>query len=351
MGSTFTSNLLDWNMFRNKRHMPWKGESDPYRIWLSEIILQQTRVEQGWAYYERFINSFPDVHALANAPDQEVYKLWEGLGYYSRCRNLITTAKVICEKYNGVFPSAYDEIIHLKGIGPYTAAAISSFAFNERRAVVDGNVHRVLARYFGIYTPVDTGAGKSLFNKLAGSLIDEASPATYNQAIMDFGATVCKPRNPACPDCIFNTDCHAYLNDCVHQLPVKQKILKIKNRWLYYFIIENDDEVYIRKRNGNDIWQNLHEFVLLESPEEHETTAKTFLGKLLQHRYSIISESGVHMQQLTHQKIKGKFIRVRTTGRPIIHGNYQLVKKSHLNEYAFPRFINSFLEKEFLTNH
>jgi A/G-specific adenine glycosylase len=330
--------------------MPWKGESDPYRIWLSEIILQQTRVEQGWAYYERFIKCFPDVHALAHAPDQEVYKLWEGLGYYSRCRNLIATARLISQKHNGVFPSTYDEIIELKGIGPYTAAAISSFAFNEKRAVVDGNVHRVLARYFGVFTPADTGSGRRLFSELASSLIDESSPAIYNQAIMDFGATVCKPRNPACGICIFKGDCYAQLNNCVHELPVKQKVLKIRNRWLYYFIIDNGHEVYIRKRNGNDIWQNLHEFVLLESPEEHEASAKTFLGKLLQHQYSIISESRVHVQQLTHQKIKGRFIHVKTSGRPNINGDYQLVHKSHLNEYAFPRFINSFLEKEFLTN-
>jgi A/G-specific adenine glycosylase len=237
MNADFTRKLLEWNNFLNNRVMPWKGETNPYRIWLSEIILQQTRVEQGLEYYNNFIKSFPDVHSLAKAPEGEVYKKWEGLGYYTRCKNLIATARNISENYNGIFPSGYDELIKLRGIGPYTAAAISSFAFNEKRAVVDGNVQRVLARYFGITTPVDIPEGKKLFGNLAQSLIDEDSPAKYNQAIMDFGATICKPRNPLCNECIQASDCTAYRNGFVNDVPVKQKVLVKKTRWMYYFII------------------------------------------------------------------------------------------------------------------
>jgi A/G-specific adenine glycosylase len=348
MQADFTQNLLEWNFFHNNRHMPWKGETDPYRIWLSEIILQQTRVEQGWVYYERFIKTFPDVHALAVASQEEVYKLWEGLGYYTRCKNLIATAKIISEKFKGSFPSSYDEIIKLKGVGPYTAAAISSFAFNEKRAVIDGNVHRVLARYFGLSTPTDTNEGKKLFALLAQSLIDESSPAIYNQAIMDFGATVCRPRNPLCEQCVQSNDCVAYRNNFVNDVPVKQKKLKIKSRWLYYFIIENDDSVYIRKRSGKDIWQNLYEFVLFETDAEQEKSAIEFLEELLQHQsYILISTSKIYSQQLTHQRISGRFLHVRLKKKLKLKGDYALVKKININEYAFPRFINSYLQKSF----
>jgi A/G-specific adenine glycosylase len=348
MQADFTRKLVEWNIFHNNRHMPWKGESDPYRIWLSEIILQQTRVEQGWSYYERFLKTFPDVHALARAPQEDVYKLWEGLGYYTRCKNLIATAKLISENLNGVFPTSYDEIIKLKGIGPYTAAAISSFAFNEKRAVVDGNVQRVLARYFGLSTPTDTPEGKKLFAHLAQSLIDETSPGIYNQAIMDFGATICRPRNPLCSQCVQAGECEAYNNNFVNDVPMKQKILKIKSRWLYYFIIESEDGVYIRKRESKDIWQNLYEFVLLETDNEAEATALRFLDELLQHQsYTLISSSEIYSQQLTHQRISGRFVHIKLKKKLTLNGNYSLVKKININEYAFPKFINSYLQKSF----
>lgn len=348
MTSDFTLKLLNWNNFHNLRPMPWKRETDPYRIWLSEIILQQTRVEQGWAYYERFIKTFPDVHALATAPDEEVYKLWEGLGYYTRCKNLIATAKIISGEFNGIFPTAYDEIIKLKGIGPYTAAAISSFAFNEKRAVVDGNVQRVLARYFGLSTPIDTTEGKKLYSHLAQSLIDEISPGAYNQAIMDFGATICRPRNPLCYYCIQAKECEAFNNGFVNDVPVKQKMLKIKSRWLYYFVIESSEGVYIRKREAKDIWQNLHEFVLLETEIETPSAAVSYLDELLQHQsYTILSKSEVYTQQLTHQLIKGRFLHVKLNGKINLNGNYRLVKRVNINAYAFPKFINSYLQKSF----
>lgn len=347
MQADFTKNLLKWNRFANKRQMPWKGETDPYKIWLSEIILQQTRVEQGWAYYEKFIAAYPSVLQLAAAPDEEVFKMWEGLGYYSRCRNLLTTARYVANVLKGNFPSTYDEIRQLKGVGPYTAAAIASFAFNEKRAVVDGNVQRVLARYFGISTPIDTTSGKKLFASLADSLIDESHPAAYNQAIMDFGATICKPRNPLCKECVQSADCEAYQHGFVEQLPVKEKILNIKTRWLYYFILTINDCVYIRKRVANDIWQNLYEFVLLESDEELSDPLHTFQNNNSfgsAQPFTVIFRGDVKRQQLTHQRINGRFFVLRLAKQPAATFDYLLVGKSNLHAYAFPKFINSFLQ-------
>src|ERR1700761_3117027 len=262
----FTHILLKWHSGKNDRKMPWKGEKNPYRIWLSEVILQQTRVDQGWAYYEKFLEEFPKVHDLAHAPEQKVFKLWEGLGYYNRCRNLIATAKKIDAEYNGEFPNTYEEILALKGIGPYTAAAIAYFAFNLPHAVVDGNVTRVLSRYFAETTPIDTTAGKKLYSNLADALLDRERADLYNQAIMDFGATVCLPRNPLCADCVQREGCQALLKGMTAQLPVKEKNIVKKQRWFYYFIVETaDDKVYIRQRAAKDIWESLFEFVLHET--------------------------------------------------------------------------------------
>src|SRR6201996_7251261 len=262
----FSRILLKWHKTQNDRKMPWKGEKNPYRIWLSEVILQQTRVDQGWAYYENFLREFPTIHHLAIAPEQKVFKCWEGLGYYSRCRNLIATARKITDEYAGKFPTDYDNIHALKGIGPYTAAAIASFAFNLPHAVVDGNVTRVLSRYFGEFTPIDSTAGKKLYASLAGSLLDKKQAHLYNQAIMDFGATICLPRNPLCKICAQREDCVANKNDLTTQLPVKEKSIKKRERWFYYFIVETpDDKVYIRQRTAKDIWESLFKFVLHET--------------------------------------------------------------------------------------
>jgi len=222
--------------------MPWKGEKNPYLIWLSEIILQQTRVEQGWEYYNRFVSTYPTVDTLAAAPLDEVMKLWEGLGYYSRCRNLHETAKFISEKLSGQFPSTYQELLSLKGVGAYTAAAIGSFAFDIPVAVVDGNVQRIISRYFGICTPIDTAQGKKLYSDLASKLLDTNSPALYNQAIMDFGATICKPQQPLCKDCPFNKECEAFTYGNVKMLPVKQKKLVRKQRYFNYFLVKKRTE-------------------------------------------------------------------------------------------------------------
>jgi A/G-specific adenine glycosylase len=345
MHAEFTKKLLRWNKKDNHRQMPWKGETDPYKIWLSEIMLQQTRVEQGWAYYEKFIKAFPTVHELAAAPDQQVFKMWEGLGYYSRCKNLLATARIISKELKGKFPGTYDEILKLKGIGPYTAAAIASFAFNENKAVVDGNVQRVISRYFGISTAVDSTEGKKLYASLAQTLIDEKSPGTYNQAIMDFGATICKPRNPLCEICVEKKECVAFNNGYVHMLPVKEKKLKTRTRWLYYFIIESAGSVYIRKREEKDIWQNLHEFVLMEKDEPQEEPEKDFLDILFKRgSYQIKHASDVFSQQLTHQRIYGRFFVVQLNTKHKLAGNYMLIRKKDIGGYAFPKFINSFLE-------
>lgn len=327
--------------------MPWKGEKDPYRIWLSEIILQQTQVEQGRAYYEKFLRAFPTITALAAAQDATIYKMWEGLGYYTRCKNLIATARLITSAYEGRFPGTYEEILKLRGVGPYTAAAIASFAFNENRAVVDGNVYRVIARYFGISTPVDSSPGKKLFNELAQTLIDQDGPGVYNQAIMDFGATVCKPKNPLCTSCVQSPECQAFKHGFVNALPVKEKFIVRKERWFYYFIIEVGDSVYIRKREQKDIWQNLYEFVLLEKEKKENHPEKTLLKKLLQHgSYSVSSVSNIYKQQLTHQRISGQFCVVNLRSHFIPEGAYHLVKKVALKDYAFPKFINAFLQDE-----
>ena len=347
MKSHFTKKLLEWNKLNNTRVMPWKGEKDPYRIWLSEIILQQTRVEQGLAYYNRFINVFPTVHHLANAPEQEIFKLWEGLGYYSRCKNLIETAKFISERLQGRFPDNYKDVRALKGIGPYTAAAITSFAFNLPHAVIDGNVLRVLSRYYDIETPVDNTAGKILYNKIADELLDKDNPAVYNQAVMDFGAMICKAQLPLCNICIQQNECRAFKNNRVKILPVKEKKIIKKKRWFYYFIVEHQDKIFIRKRSNKDIWQNLYEFVLIEAdnelPNDKESFKKKFQSLGGPHKITVNQVSKVYRQQLTHQTIVGQFITVSITEPEFLQITYKAVFKNDLTRYPFPKIIANWL--------
>jgi A/G-specific adenine glycosylase len=349
MKADFTKKLMKWNRDTNTRAMPWKGEKDPYKIWLSEIILQQTRVEQGLAYYERFISTFPNVQQLAAAPEQQVFKLWEGLGYYTRCKNLIATAKYIAEELQGVFPQRYDDILALKGIGPYTAAAIASFAYQLPHAVLDGNVFRVLSRYFGISTPTDTTEGKQLYTAMANALLDHAQPGLYNQAIMDFGATVCTPRQPACPRCPQRKDCQSFLHGWVDQLPVKEKQLVKKTRWLYYFIVRTGNEVLVRKRGAKDIWENLYEFVLYENeglfmPDE-KAFRDIFASLSGSTAAAITSISPEFRQQLTHQTISGRFIVVTLPAPPPGLQEYERIPWNALDKYPFPRFITAYLQK------
>ncbi|MBK7291879.1 MAG: A/G-specific adenine glycosylase [Chitinophagaceae bacterium] len=344
----FASLLLKWNKEKNDRQMPWKGEKDPYKIWLSEIILQQTRVEQGLSYYNNFIKTFPDVHKLATAPDAKVFKLWEGLGYYTRCRNLLATARYISKEQKGKFPDSYEEVLNLKGVGPYTAAAISSFAFNLPHAVVDGNVFRVLARVFGIATPIDTTEGKKKFTALAEELLDKKQPGLYNQAIMDFGATVCKPAAPLCSDCIFKKHCVAFNKDMIAALPVKEKKITIKQRWFYYIIMEYKNEVAIVQRTGKDIWKDLFEFPLIEAKKE--MSEKNIIKQLnlkewlVPTDYTVISISPLFKQQLSHQLITGKFITIKLKRKVKLQPDWQWVTKGKLKSFAFPQFINQYLK-------
>lgn len=348
MKADFTKKLMKWNRDTNTRAMPWKGEKDPYKIWLSEIILQQTRVEQGLAYYERFVKTFPTVGQLARAPEQKVFKLWEGLGYYTRCKNLIATARYISEELNGRFPDTYENILSLKGIGPYTAAAIASFAYQLPHAVLDGNVFRVLSRYFGISTPIDSTDGKQLYARLANELLDTKQAGLYNQAIMDFGATVCKPQQPLCAQCVQKADCQAFQHGWTDRLPVKEKQLKKKNRWLYYFIVRLGEDVLIRRRGAKDIWENLYEFVLYENEALFMPDETAFLSVFRQWSGDIpVTVKGISAgfrQQLTHQTITGCFITVSVSSLPPALEGYERVKWKAINKYPFPKFINAYLE-------
>jgi len=260
MEKEFARLLIEW-YHEHKRDLPWRNTNDPYLIWISEIILQQTRVAQGYAYYQRFIERFPNLESLAASEENEVLKYWQGLGYYSRARNLHQAAISV----NGVFPVKYEDILKLKGVGTYTAAAICSFAYNQPHAVVDGNVYRVLSRFFGINEPIDSGKGKKIFASLAHDLLDKIQPALYNQAIMDFGALQCTPLSPDCTVCPFKNRCFAFNHNMVSSLPIKQNKTKTSERFFYYLLIRDNGNIYLNKRTENDIWKNLYELPLIES--------------------------------------------------------------------------------------
>lgn len=328
--------------------MPWKGEKDAYKIWLSEVILQQTRVEQGWKYYEAFVEKYPTIQHLAAAKDDEVFKLWEGLGYYSRCRNLLSTARVIAHEYDGKFPKQYEDILKLKGIGPYTAAAIASFAYNLPYAVLDGNVYRVLSRIYGIQTPTDTNEGKKQFQELAVKNLDVTSPALYNQAIMDFGATVCKP-SPVCGECMMQDICVAFKESLVSHLPVKEKKLVKKERFFTQFVIVYKDEVLVNKRMAKDIWKDLHEFYVEESDKAVKWNEKA-IKQFLFDRFSITSFTAEkvaieYKQQLTHQTVYTTFIIIQC--KEITHTLQHLkwVSISQIQSLAFPKTTASFIQE------
>jgi A/G-specific adenine glycosylase len=328
--------------------MPWKGEKDPYKIWISEIILQQTRVQQGLAYYKRFITAFPDVKSLARAREQKVYKLWEGLGYYSRCKNLIASAKYIHENLGGKFPEEYENILSLKGIGTYTASAISSFAFNKPYAVLDGNVFRVLSRFFGMEIPINTSTGKKVYAELAQQLLDKKKPGEYNQAIMDFGAVICKPLSPACLECPLRNECVAYQTNRVSELPVNEKIIRQKKRFFNYLVVSLANKYYARKRTEKDIWQNLYEFILIETDSlinDDESLLKNeqFRTTFTANHFKINFISKKYSQKLTHQLITGRFFHIELKKPLPLSEKWQLVSKKHLNTLPFPKFIVSYL--------
>lgn len=292
--------------------MPWRNTTNPYHIWLSEIILQQTRVAQGLPYYERFVNAFPTVQDLANVSQEEVLKLWQGLGYYSRGRNLHETAQYITQELGGKFPSTYKDLLNLKGVGDYTASAIASISFNEATAVVDGNVYRVLSRVYGIETPINSTSGQKEFKQLAQELIDPDQPATFNQAIMEFGAIQCKPQNPYCLHCIFQERCVAFRTNKIAQLPVKLKKTKVKKRFLNYLVfISSDQKTLMHQRTGKGIWQGLYEFPFIEMDGDEVSFRESGLLKKELEKHTVLSlekhNDSPIVHKLSHQHLHTTF--------------------------------------------
>ncbi len=343
----FTKQLTAWHATENNRNLPWKNEPEPYKIWLSEVILQQTRALQGLPYYLRFVDAFPTVKDLAAAKDEDAFRLWQGLGYYNRCKNMLATARYITNELKGKFPTTYDTLLQLKGIGPYTASAIASFAFGLPHAVVDGNVYRVLSRYFGIDTPFDTTEGKNIFSTLAHELLETKDSAAYNQAIMDLGATVCTPGKPLCDQCPLQKKCFAFDRGLTDLLPVRSKKLKIRKRYFHYLLLLWNNTLWIHKRNGNDIWENLYEPLLIEDTEpiDLEKLIQCSFFKDNDIKYSSITYSGSYCQRLTHQQIETRFFIVTLSKKPKIHLHDGLwVKTSELGKTAFPKTLVSFLE-------
>jgi A/G-specific adenine glycosylase len=336
--------LLEWDRRDNLRKMPWKGEKDPYKIWLSEIILQQTRVEQGWNYYEKFVDAYATVTELASAPEDEIFRLWEGLGYYSRCRNLIAAAKTIVNDHHGKLPADYEGLLQLPGIGGYTAAAIASFAYNKPHAVLDGNVYRVIARILAIDIPSDSTHGKELYSSIAAAMLAIEEPARYNQAIMDFGATVCKPV-PACHHCFFRKNCRAYLLEKQLLFPVRKKTIIRKERWLNYLLIRQAGKIAIRKRQSPDIWQNLYEFLLLETEGKASQKIITAFISSNVGEAQINGEVFKKDQQLTHQTVHFRIIPVLAADRQLPE-EFLWVDPGQLAGYPFPKAI-----REYISSH
>ncbi|AXT62182.1 A/G-specific adenine glycosylase [Aquimarina sp. AD10] len=347
----FSKKLITWYL-QNKRSMPWRKTTDPYRIWLSEIILQQTRVAQGLPYYLSFTETFPTVFDLANANEEQVLKLWQGLGYYSRARNLHATAKYVANDLNGVFPDTYIGLLKLKGVGDYTASAIASICYKEAVPVVDGNVYRVLSRYFGIETPINSTEGVKEFKKLAISLMDHDEPADYNQAIMEFGALQCKPKNPYCIVCPLNDSCESLKNGKVTVLPVKLKKLKIKKRYFNYIVLLiNNSQTIIQQRVGNGIWKGLYEFPLIENETIDITkiTSDTTIKNIIEDKnYEIVlyNEDPI-IHKLSHQHLYTKFYIIRLDAIGVISKNQKLIDYKDIKTYPVPILLGNFIDSFF----
>ena len=342
--------LLDWYR-QNHRDLPWRRTNDPYAIWLSEVILQQTRVDQGMPYWFRFLEAFPTATDLANADEQEVLRLWQGLGYYSRARNLQAAAKVIRDDYKGVFPNQYDQIRSLKGIGDYTAAAIGSIAFNLPHAVVDGNVYRFLSRLFAISTPIDSTIGKKEFFELANELLDKNNPGIFNQSLMEFGAMQCKPSNPDCSICPFMEHCESYASNSVSEYPVKSKKTKTRNRYFNYLILSDEKNTIIQKREAKDIWQGLYQFPLIESENKNHVTIDLSNTDIAQYikgtSNSVVKSSSIVKHVLSHQIIYAKFWWIKLENIPSMSATeYIDIPWSQLSDFGMPQLIVKYLENE-----
>lgn len=349
---SFSDRILAWYQ-SHKRPLPWRETKNPYVIWLSEIILQQTRVEQGLPYFLRFVEEFPNVTNFARASEDRILRLWQGLGYYSRARNMHKASKLVLEEFSGVFPTQFQDLLRLPGVGEYTAAAISSFAANQPHAVLDGNVFRVLSRYFGIEEPINSTAGKKIFTQLADELLDRQHPGEYNQAIMDFGALQCKPKSPDCSVCPLLIDCEAYKTNRQDELPKKLKGKKSKDRYFHYFLIEQDGQVLMSQRGEGDVWANLYEFPMIESAVHMDAQEiqdlPEFQGLFKDAAPVLIGDVRKHV--LSHQNIYARFYKLDVE-------NVELAKKSHWNYFlsenldklAKHKLISSFIEHYFFAN-
>lgn len=356
----FSKKLINWYL-ENKRNLPWRQTRDPYRIWLSEIILQQTRVEQGKPYYFSFTETYPTVFDLAAAKEDEVMRLWQGLGYYSRARNLHATAKMVAYAMDGKFPDTYKGLKQLKGVGDYTASAIASICFDEAQAVVDGNVYRVLSRIYGIEEEINTTTGQRIFKELAQKLIDKKDPATFNQAIMEFGATHCKPKNPYCLHCPFNEKCVALATNKIDELPKKKGKIKVKDRFFHFMLFRESDKIALMRREGKGIWHGLYQFPLLEldknMPEENvvqHIEASVLNGDLSRFIFALsekaaetpapyikkLNETPV-LHKLSHQNLYIDFYEMQVEQ---IDPKFAVAIEA-LDSYALPRAIDRFLEK------
>ena len=337
MSVTFSNKLINWYN-QNKRDLPWRKTKDPYKIWVSEIILQQTRIEFGIKYYNKFLKRYPNVKKLANSEEIDLMKIWEGLGYYSRAINMLKTAKIVLNSFNGVFPFEYEELIQLPGIGDYTASAISSICNDELQVVVDGNVLRFLSRINKIDLPIESIKTKKYFKKLGFKLIQDVKPGDFNQALMDYGSTICKPKKFDCNSCLFSIDCKAYNSNSVENYPVKKKKIKVKDRFLnYVVVVTNDNKTQIKKRESSGIWKNLYEVPLIET--KIETSAKQISKELDLNLKDLLSVKKIN-HRLSHQLLHITFFVYR-----VDYKLNDLVDINALASYPFPKPINKFISE------
>jgi len=345
----FVIELLEWGK-TVERDLPWKSTNDPYKIWLSEIILQQTRVDQGRPYYLKFIEKYPTIFDMANASEDEIMGLWKGLGYYSRARNLHTTSKIIVTQFGGEFPNDFKTILSLKGIGQYTASAILSFSFNAPFAVLDGNVIRVLSRYFGITQAVDSTETLKKLQSLASKLLPKDKSAIYNQAIMDFGATFCIPKSPNCNQCIFKEKCSAYKKSLVAEIPFKAKKTKKTERFFHFLVIKDEKVILMQKRSGKDIWQGLFQLPLIEVKTKPQSKmSSNFINNTIFSKSTNIKFIKKLTQKLTHQTINGYFWDINLDTNSLTETDYVWIEYEQLKKIGLPRIIDLFLTENLLS--
>jgi A/G-specific adenine glycosylase len=346
----FTKTIIQWYA-KNKRELPWRETSNPYHIWVSEVILQQTRVAQGISYYFQFLKEFPSIINLANAPEDEVLKVWQGLGYYTRARNMQKAAKWLVANSNAQLPSEYDELLKIPGLGPYSAGAIASFAFGKPVPAIDGNVYRIISRVFGVFASPLNASGQKEFRGIVIDLMPNEDPATFNQALLDFGALQCAPKGPSCTICPFSSICYAYRNNLVGSLPVKAKKLKVRDRFFTYVIIKKGQYVYIAKRKERDIWHSLYQFPLIETSSPipfdqliNSAEWKKIVGKGAVYIHSI-SPAVTH--KLSHQTLSIQFIMVNIN-KPsaYLKKNFIMVTTENIGKYSVPVVIDNFVAAE-----